>query len=110
MFLSAFPVFIQRLPRVHVDMKGCASEDTPHFVSVHLELQYLHAYTYGSHCMIRLSLTTELVKWATESDAVMSTVNFENGKQCLEDTTETLSCEKTSREGESPKVEGLPMR
>lgn len=60
--------------------------------------------------MIRPSLATELVKWATESDAIMSTVDFENGKQCLEDATETLSGEKTSREGESPKVEGLPMR
>ena len=34
----------------------------------------------------------------------MSTVDLEYGKQRLEDTTETLSSEKTSREGESPTV------
>lgn len=49
----------------------------------------------------------ELVTWATDGDTVMTTVDLEYGKQRLEDTTETLSGEKTSREGESPKIEGL---
>ena len=40
----------------------------------------------------------------------MSTVDLEYGKQRLEDTTETLSGEKTGREGESPKIEGLLMK
>ena len=40
----------------------------------------------------------------------MSTVDLEYGKQRLEDPTETLSGEKTSREGEGPKIEGLLMR
>ena len=67
----------------------------------------LYVYTYSSHCITKLSLTAKPVQWATNGDAVMSTVDLENGKQRLEDTPETLSGEKTSRKGESPKVEGL---
>jgi len=37
----------------------------------------------------------------------MSAVDLEYGEQRLEDTTETLPGEKTSREGEGPKFERL---
>ena len=80
----------------------------PHFVKQHSVHHDQVAYTYSWYCFHHLA--AELVTRASDGDTIMSTVNLEYGKQCLEDTTETLSSEKTSREGESPKIERLSMR
>lgn len=74
----------------------------------HVLQSRLHVYTYCSPYIIRYRhLPAELVERATNGDTVMPTVDLENGKQRLEDTTKTLSGEKTSRKGESPEIEGL---